>query len=74
MLPPMTGVLINLIKHSAIVSVIALFDLTTEGRNIIADTFMSFEVWLTIAAMYLVITISLSVFVGYLERRVRRRE
>ena len=74
MLPPMTGVLINLIKHSAIVSVIALFDLTTEGRNIIADTFMSFEVWLTIAAMYLVITISLSVFVGYLERRVRRRD
>ena len=74
MLPPMTGVLINLIKHSAIVSVIALFELTTEGRNIIADTFMSFEVWLTIAAMYLVITISLSVFVGYLERRVRRRE
>ncbi len=74
MLPPMTGVLINLIKHSAIVSVIALFELTTEGRNIIADTFMSFEVWLTIAAMYLVITISLSMFVGYLERRVRRRE
>ena len=74
MLPPMTGVLINLIKHSAIVSVIALFDLTTEGRNIIADTFMSFEVWLTIAAMYLVITVSLSVFVGYLERRVRRRD
>ena len=74
MLPPMTGVLINLIKHSAIVSVIAVFDLTTEGRNIIADTFMSFEVWLTIAAMYLVITISLSVFVGYLERRVARRD
>ena len=74
MLPPMTGVLINLIKHSAIVSVIALFELTTEGRNIIADTFMSFEVWLTIAVMYLVITISLSVFVGYLERRVARRD
>ena len=74
MLPPMTGVLINLIKHSAIVSVIAVFDLTTEGRNIIADTFMSFEVWLTVAAMYLVITCSLSVFVGYLERRVARRD
>ena len=73
MLPPMTGVLINLIKHSAIVSVIAVFELTTEGRNVIADTFMSFEVWLTVAAMYLVITCSLSVLVGYLERRVRLR-
>ena len=74
MLPPMTGVLINLIKHSAIVSVIAVFDLTTEGRNVIADTFMSFEVWLTIAAMYLVITCSLSVLVAHLEHRVRRRD
>ena len=74
MLPPMTGVLINLIKHSAIVSVIAVFELTTEGRNIIADTFMSFEVWLTVAAVYLVITCSLSVLVGYLERRVARRD
>ena len=74
MLPPMTGVLISLIKHSAIVSVIAVFDLTTEGRNVIADTFMSFEVWLTVAGMYLVITCTLSVFVGHLERRVARKD
>ncbi len=73
MLPPMTGVLINLIKHSAIVSVIAVFELTTEGRNVIADTFMSFEVWLTVAAMYLFITCSLSVLVSYLEHRVKPR-
>ena len=72
MLPPMTGVLINLIKHSAIVSVIAVFELTTEGRNIIADTYMAFEVWLTVAGIYLVLTISLSIFVGYLERRLRQ--
>jgi polar amino acid transport system permease protein len=70
MLPPMTGVLINLIKHSAIVSVIAVFELTTEGRNIIADTYMAFEVWLTVAGIYLVLTVSLSIFVGYLERRL----
>ena len=74
MLPPMTGVLINLIKHSAIVSVIAVFELTTEGRNIIADTFMSFEVWLTVAGVYLVVTCSLSVLVGHLERRVAPRD
>ena len=72
MLPPMTGVLINLIKHSAIVSVIAVFGLTTEGRNIIADTYMAFEVWLTVAGIYLVLTVSLSIFVGYLERRLRQ--
>jgi polar amino acid transport system permease protein len=73
MLPPLTGQIINLIKHSAIVSVIAVADLTTAGRNVIADTFMSFEVWLTVAAVYLVITISLSVLVSYMEHRVRMR-
>ncbi len=73
MLPPLTGQIINLIKHSAIVSVIAVADLTTEGRNIIADTFMSFEIWFTVAAIYLVITLTLSVFVTWLERRVRVR-
>lgn len=73
MLPPLTGLIINLIKNSAIVSVIAVFDLTTEGRNIIADTFLSFEIWFTVAAMYLVLTITLSVLVGVLEKRVRSR-
>jgi polar amino acid transport system permease protein len=66
--PPMTGLAVSLIKHSAIVSVIAIFDLTNEARNVIADTFMTFEIWLTTAAIYLVVTISLSIFVGYLEK------
>lgn len=70
-LPPLTGQAISLIKHSAIVSVIAIFDLTNEGRNVIADTFMTFEIWLTVAAIYLAITISLSVLVTGLERRLR---
>jgi len=74
MLPPLTGLIISLIKNSAIVSVIAVFDLTTEGRNIIADTFLSFEIWMTVAAIYLVLTVTLSVFVSYLEHRVRARE
>ena len=73
MLPPMTGILVNLIKHSAILSFIAVFELTTEARNLIGDTFMSFEIWLTVAAMYLGITIVLSLLVSILEWRVRGR-
>ena len=71
MLPPLTGLIISLIKNSAVVSVIAVFDLTTEGRNIIADTFLSFEIWITVAAIYLVLTVTLSVFMSYLEHRTR---
>ncbi len=72
-LPPLTGVLITLIKHSAIVSAIAIADLTTAGRNIISETFMSFEIWFTVAAIYLALTVTLSVFVSLLERRLQAR-
>ncbi|HET7884433.1 MAG TPA: amino acid ABC transporter permease [Acetobacteraceae bacterium] len=70
MLPPLTSVLVNLVKHSAIVSVIAIADLATEGRNTIADTLMSFEVWLTVAAMYLAVTLPLSSTAQWIETLV----
>ena len=73
MLPPLTGILVNLIKHSAILSFVAVFELTTEARNLIADTFLSFEVWFVVGGMYLVMTISLSSLVALLERRIRAR-
>ncbi len=69
MLPPMTGEVVHLVKSSAIVSVIAVAELTTIGRNIISDTYMSFEIWFTVAAVYMVVTLILSVGVTYLERR-----
>lgn len=74
MLPPLAGVLVNLVKHSAIVSVIAVFDLTTEARTIVADTFMAFEIWLVTALLYLVITVSLSLVVAWLEHRMAHRQ
>ena len=72
MLPPLTSAIVNLIKNSAIVSTIAIFDLTNEGRNVIADTFMSFEIWFTVAAIYLVLTLSVSGVAAWLERRSKR--
>jgi len=72
-MPPLTGLSVSLIKNSSIVSVIAIFELTAQGQNIIADTFMSFEIWLTVAAMYLMITVSLSLLVNLFEVRMRAR-
>ena len=68
-LPPLTNEAVQLIKSSAIVSVIAVAELTTIGRNIISDTYMSFEIWFTVAAVYLVVTVILSAFVSGLEKR-----
>ena len=69
MLPPLTGEAVHLVKSSAIVSVIAVAELTTIGRNLISDTYMSFEIWFTVAAVYMVVTLILSVGVTRLERR-----
>lgn len=71
-LPPLTGLLISLIKHSAIVSVIAVEELTTAALNLISETFMAFEVWFVVAGIYLVVTISLSLAVTLLERSLDR--
>ena len=68
MLPPLTGEAVNMIKSSAIVSVIAVAELTTIGRNIISDTYMSFEIWFTIALVYLVVTLILSIGVSFVEK------
>lgn len=72
MAPPLTSALVNLVKNSAIVSTIAVFDLTNQARNVISDTFLSFEIWFAVAAVYLSITISLSVVAARLEARARR--
>ena len=69
-LPPLTGLLISLIKHSAIVSVIAVSELTTTGLNLISDTFLAFEIWFIIAGIYLALTITLSIGVGQLEKKL----
>lgn len=69
-LPPLTNELVSLIKHSALVSVIAIFDLTNEGRTLVADTFMTFEVWFTVAALYLLLTLSLCATARLLARHL----
>lgn len=69
-LPPLAGQFISLIKDSSLVSVIAITDLVKSGREIITSTFATFEVWLTVAAMYLIVTSVLSQLVFYMERRL----
>lgn len=69
-LPPLAGQFINLIKDSSLVSIIAITDLSKAGREVVSSTFSPFEVWFTVALMYLVLTASLSHLVRRLERRL----
>lgn len=70
-LPPLTGQGISLIKDSALVSTIAIYDLTMQGRAIISETYLVFEIWFVVAAIYLALTLSLSVVVRQLEAHMR---
>ena len=70
MIPPLTSQGISLVKDSALVSTIAIYDLTMQGQQIIAETFLTFEIWFTVAAIYLAVTMLLSVLVKYLEYRL----
>ena len=70
-LPPLTGQAVSLIKDSALVSTIAIYDLTMRGQEIIAETFLVFEIWFTVAAMYLMITLALSLTGSYMERKFK---
>ena len=70
-LPPLTSQAISLIKDSALVSTIAIYDLTMQAQALIAETFLTFELWFTVGGMYLAVTTVLSLFVNYLENRFR---
>ncbi|MGD9808788.1 MAG: amino acid ABC transporter permease [Deferribacterales bacterium] len=73
-LPPMAGQFISLIKDSSLVSVISITDLTKAGREVVASTFSPFEVWFTVAALYLVLTSALSYLVQLLEKRMASQD
>lgn len=71
-LPPLAGEFINTIKYSSIVSVISIQELTFQGMELMAASLLSFEVWLTITGLYLVLTLLLSLGVARLETHMRR--
>ncbi len=69
-LPPLAGQFISLIKDSSLVSVIAITDLTKAGREVITSTFATFEIWFTVALLYLMLTSVLSQLIAWVERRL----
>lgn len=66
-LPPLSGQFISTIKDSAIVSVISIPELTFKGMELMAATYLTFEIWITITLLYFVLTLSCSLAVERLE-------
>ena len=68
-LPPLGNEFIAMLKDSSWVSVIGFEELTRRGQLIIAQTYGSFEIWMTVAILYLIMTLAISRFVAWLEKR-----
>ena len=74
MLPPLGNDLVSMLKDSSLVSVLGVADITLIGKTYSSATFLFFETYTVVAFFYLVMTISLSVLVRRLEKRLRRNE
>lgn len=70
-IPPLGNEFIALLKDSSLVSVIGFEELTRRGQLIIARTYASLEIWICVAIIYLVMTVSISRLVAWLERRYK---
>lgn len=71
-LPPLAGQFISTIKDSSIVSVISIQELTFQGMELMSATFLTFEVWITVMLLYLVICLVCSLAAERLEIHMKR--
>lgn len=72
MIPSIINQFIITLKDTSILSVIGFPELVNTAKNVVANTFMSFQTWAIVAVMYLVVITTLSRVAKSLERRMNR--
>lgn len=73
-LPALGNDFVAMVKDSSLVSVLAVRDITQISRLYAGSTFRFREAYLTVAMMYLTLTLALSLVVQWIERRLRKDE
>jgi polar amino acid transport system permease protein len=73
-LPPLGNDLIAITKDSSLVSVLGVADITQMGKIYAAGSFRFFETYSIVAYIYLLLTVSLSIGLRRLEKRLRQRD
>ncbi len=72
--PPLGNEFIAMLKDSSLVSIISVQELMMSGKIIVGRSYRPFETWIVVALLYLVMTMTISQFVGYLERRLGKSD
>ena len=71
--PPLCNQFVGIILFSSLVSVIAVEDLALRGKMIISRNFRSFETYIVVTAMYVVLTLTISTALKLFGRRTFRQ-
>ena len=72
--PPIGNQLVILIKDTSLVSAIGIIELTLSGKMVIERSGASFEVFLFIAAIYLLLTTTFGLILRFIEIYLRKRQ
>ena len=70
-LPPVGNEFITLLKDTALVSTVAVSDLTRRGREFMAANFNPVPTWVMISLLYLVMTLISARVVNFIEEKTR---
>lgn len=71
MIPSIINQFIITLKDTSILSVIGFPELVNTAKNVVAQTFMSFQTWAIVGCMYLIIILTLSAVAKKIERRLQ---
>ncbi len=71
-IPSLGNQFINLVKNSSLLAVVAGGDLMYQGDLISAKTYVTFDTYVFVALFYLILTVPLSIGVGFLEKHMAR--
>jgi His/Glu/Gln/Arg/opine family amino acid ABC transporter permease subunit len=67
--PPTTNYSIALLKDTAVVSAVAAPEIMFKARNLVMETYLSSQIYLLVAVMYL----AMSLILAFVSRRLERR-
>jgi polar amino acid transport system permease protein len=70
-IPPLANDFIACLKDTSLVSIIGLRELTRAGTEYYSMHFVDFQTWFLVGVIYLILTLSLTRFSAFLEKRYR---
>ena len=69
-IPPLGNQFINWVKNSSVLAFVAGIDLMYQGNVIASDSLQSMSTYLCVGVLYLILTLPLSYYMRYLEKKL----